>query len=296
MIIIIPTKDRPKELINTLNFLANNSFFFRKIVIVDSSSLEVKKIIKDKINNYNCKIQFIDSKPSTCIQRNVGFDFIESEEYIMFLDDDNIFHADAFYKMQEFLNRQKDFVGVAFNQVYHYKKSIFEKLKKNILLNGMGIYSSENGGFSKSGWQSKFINFEKDTNVQWLPTRAVIYKSNAVKNIRFDNNLGIYGYLEDLDFSLELKKKGNLMVCSEAKYTHDQAITRPGFEFGKKEIKNRFYIVKKHNLSKGRFFFTALIRAVLTFKDSMLGNHNSLKRLFGNICALLSIDKLDPES
>lgn len=296
MIIIIPTKDRPNELIKTINFLATNIFFFKEVIIVDSSNLQIKKIIKEKIKSYNFNIKIIDSEPSTCIQRNIGFNFIKNEEYIMFLDDDNIFYSDAFYNMQKFLKNNEEFVGVAFNQIYDYKENFFEKIKKNVILNKLGIYSSEKGGLTKSGWQSKFINFDKDTIVQWLPTRAVIYKSSAVKNIRFDDNLGVYGYLEDLDFSLELKKRGNLMVCSQAKYTHDQTVARPGFEFGKKEIKNRYYIVKKHNLSKSLFFLTALARAILTFKDAITGDLNSLKRLFGNIIGIISINKLNKNS
>jgi glycosyltransferase involved in cell wall biosynthesis len=105
MIIIIPTKDRPKELNNTIKFLDLNSFFFKKIIIVDASTLKKKKIVKKIIKNYNLDIQIIDSKPSTCIQRNAGFQFLKNEKYIMFLDDDNIFHPDAFYRMKEFLNK-----------------------------------------------------------------------------------------------------------------------------------------------------------------------------------------------
>ena len=43
MIIIIPTKDRPEELNNTIKFLDLNRFFFKKIIIVDSSTLKKKK-------------------------------------------------------------------------------------------------------------------------------------------------------------------------------------------------------------------------------------------------------------
>lgn len=293
MLIIIPTRNRIKELTNTLNFLQSNKFFFKKIVIVDSSKLEIKEKIKAKIKEYNIQIKIIDSEPSTCIQRNAGFNFIENNEYIMFLDDDNIFYPDAFYKMQYFLNNNKNFSGVAFNQIYNEKKSILEKFKKNCISNKLGIYSSNIGGFSNSGWQSRFINFSNNAIVQWLPTRAVIYRSEKVRNIRFDEKLGIYGYLEDLDFSLQLKKNGNLMVCSDARYSHDQSITRPGFEFGKKELRNRYYIVKKHNLKKNLFFLTSLFRMILTFKEGMFGDINSFKRLAGNLVALFTIDNLD---
>jgi GT2 family glycosyltransferase len=293
MLIVIPTRNRLKELINTLNFLESNKFFFKKILIVDSSKLEIKEKIKEKIKDYTSRIEMIDSVPSTCIQRNMGFKHIENNEYIMFLDDDNIFYPDALYKMQHFLDNNKNFSGVAFNQVYNEEKNILEKLKKNYILNKLGVYSSNVGGFSSSGWQSKFINFTDNVIVEWLPTRAVIYKSKKINNIRFDKKLGIYGYLEDLDFSLELKKGGDLMVCSDAKYSHDQHIRRSGFQFGKKELRNRYYIVKKHNLKKSLFFFTLLLRMILTLKEGIFGDINSFKRLGGNIVALFTINNLD---
>jgi GT2 family glycosyltransferase len=293
MLIVIPTRNRIKELTNTLNFLEANKFFFKKIVIVDSSNLEIKDQIKKKVRMYRANIEVVNSKASTCIQRNVGFKFIKKSKYIMFLDDDNIFYSDAFYKMQNFLNNNKDFVGVAFNQIYKEKKNILDCFKKNHITNKIGIYSSDNGGLSGSGWQSRFVNFENNKIVQWLPTRAVIYKSSEIKNSRFDKKLGVYGYLEDLDFSLQLKKGGKLMVCSDAKYRHDQSITRPGFQFGKKELRNRYYIVKKHKLNIGLFFLTTFLRMLLTFKEGVLGNLNSFKRLAGNLVALITINNLD---
>ena len=293
MLIVIPTRNRIVELTSTLNFLELNKFFFKKIVIVDSSNSEIKNKIKKMVRKYNANIKVVDSEASTCIQRNVGFKFIQNNKYIMFLDDDNIFFPDAFYKMKNFLKNNKDFFGVAFNQVYKEKKNILNSFKKNYIINKLGIYNLNNGGLADSGWQSRFINFKNNKIVQWLPTRAVIYKSKAVKNIRFDRKLGVYGYLEDLDFSLQLKKKGNLMVCSDAKYTHDQSIIRPGFQFGKKELRNRYYIVKKHKLNKILFFSTTFLRMLLTFKEGVLGNLNSFKRLAGNLVALTTINNLD---
>jgi hypothetical protein len=293
MLIVIPTRNRIVELTNTLNFLESNKFFFKKIVIVDSSNSEIKNKIKKIVRKYNANIKVVDSEASTCIQRNVGFKFIQNNKYVMFLDDDNIFFPNAFHKMKNFLKNNRDFFGVAFNQVYKEKKNILDSFKKNYIMNKLGIYNLDNGEIAASGWQSRFINFKNNKIVQWLPTRAVIYKSKAVKNIRFDKKLGVYGYLEDLDFSLQLKKKGNLMVCSDAKYTHDQSIIRPGFQFGKKELRNRYYIVKKHKLNKNLFFVTTFLRMLLTFKEGVLGNLNSFQRLAGNLVALITINNLD---
>ena len=292
-LIVIPTRNRPNEIVNTINFLKLNKNFFSKIIIVDSSDIELKEKIKKSLLNYNLNIKLIDAQPSTCTQRNLGFSFIKDEQFIMFLDDDNIFYNDAFFQINDFLKKNIDFAGVAFNQILKEKNSFSEKLKKNFITNKLNIYPSQKGGFSRSGWQSKFINFEKDTVVEWLPTRAVIYKTEFTKNIRFDENLGIYGYLEDLDFSLELKKRGKLFVCGNAKYTHDKSIDRSDFNFGKKEVRNRYYLVKKHHLNKFLFFITLLAKIFSNLKEGLFLSNNSLQRFYGNIVALLTLNKLE---
>ena len=83
------------------------------------------------------------------------------------------------------------------------------------------------------------------------------------------------------------------MVCGDARYKHDQSINRPGFQFGKKELRNRYYIVEKHKLNKILFFLTTFLRMLLTFKEGILGNLNSFKRLAGNLVALFTINNLD---
>jgi GT2 family glycosyltransferase len=292
-LIVVPTRNRPDEIINTINFLNLNKNFFSKIIIVDSSDIELKEKIKKLLLNYSLNIKLIDAQPSTCTQRNIGFSFIEDEEFIMFLDDDNIFYNDALLQMNNFLKKNINFAGIAFNQILKEEENFSEKLKKNFFTNKLSIYPSKKGGVSRSGWQSKFINFENDEIVEWLPTRAVIYRTELIKNLKFDENLGIYGYLEDLDFSLELKKKGKLMVCSNAKYTHDQSIDRSGFEFGKKEVRNRYYLVQKHNLNKYLFFITLFAKMLINLKEGIFLNKNSLQRFYGNIIALMSLNKIE---
>ena len=47
---------------------------------------------------------------------------------------------------------------------------------------------------------------------------ATIYKKDAIKSFRFNEDLGIYSYLEDLFFSYSLSKKGfKLLICKNAK-------------------------------------------------------------------------------
>ena len=57
--------------------------------------------------------------------------------------------------------------------------------------------------------------------------RAVIYKCNKIKKIRFDKKFGVYGYLEDLDFSLNLLKSNKkIYLSSKSKFMHPNNIDR----------------------------------------------------------------------
>ena len=70
--IIIPTRNRYQKLIKTINYLSKNSFFFREIIIVDSSDKKVTDIKKLKNKYKNLNIKIFHSKPSISLQRNIG--------------------------------------------------------------------------------------------------------------------------------------------------------------------------------------------------------------------------------
>ena len=93
------------------------------------------------------------------------------------------------------------------------------------------------GIVTASGWQTKAINLKKDLKVEWLPTQAVIYKINKINNLKFDTAYGKYSYLEDLDFSYSLSRKGKLMICSCANYTSENTVNRDDYGFGVKRLK-----------------------------------------------------------
>jgi len=294
MIIIIPTRNRIKKLIKTLNFLKKNIFFFNKVIIVDSSDINLKNQIKIKIIKYNYDIKLINSTPSTCIQRNLGFQYIKNDKFIMFLDDDINFHSNAFKIMHNYLRKiNNKIVGISFNLITKNKINFLNKIKKNYIFDKIGFYRKEAGMISRSGWQTTFGNFDKNQKVEWMPTGAVIYRVEAIKKIRFEEKFADYGYLEDLDFSIKLRKKGELLVCKDAKFTHNMGTDKSNFNFGKKEFINRFFIVKKYNFSKLAFFIVFFFRTVITLLIAFSGNINYFKRFLGNVAALFSISNLN---
>lgn len=279
--IIIPTKDRPKRLIKLIKQLEKNKFFFNEIIIIDSSNGLNNKYIKEKLIGINLDIKLIKSKPSIAYQRNLGIRKVKKDnDYLMFLDDDISFNNSSFKNMEKFI-RKNDYIGYSFNIFEKNQFSFYDNLKRSKLSKKLGIYDSRVGAVSPSGWHSKIINVKKNTEVDWLSTTAVIYKSNL--KINFDIFFSGYSYLEDLDFSFRARKKGKLVIVNKAKYFHKNFIERKNFEFGKKEIINRHYFVKKNKLN-----FLSFIIATLIFVFLNLLNLR-IQRFLGNFFALLKI-------
>ena len=286
--IIIPTRNRYHKLIKTISYLSKNSFFFKELIIVDSSDNEkiYKKHLKNKFKNLNLKVFY--SKPSISLQRNIGLRKVKDKtNYIMFLDDDIKFEKNSFKIMKNFLIKNKAYFGIGFNLIIKDNNRYLEKFKRSRLFQFLGVYDDAKGKVTPSGWHTKAINLKNDTLVEWLSTQAVIYKFNIIKKNRFNLNYGTYSYLEDLEFSYKIKKK--LIIHSKAKYSSNNIVKRDKFKFGQKEIINRFIFVKKFKLSLMRFSIGSLL---LIFKNTfaILLEIDNIFKVLGNfmgICKLL---------
>ena len=123
-------------------------------------------------------------------------------------------------------------------------------------------------------------------------TTICIFKKKEIKDLKFDESFGEYSYLEDLDFSLNLKKKKKkIYISSKAKFKHPDNIDRSNFKFGIIEIKNRFKIVNKHNLSKKYFTIGCIIRFFISILKSLSFNQKYFFRAVGNICGFFILFK-----
>ncbi len=288
--IVIPTKNRSTMLFKTIKILEKNSFFFKEILIVDSSN----KFHKSKINTFiqlrKTNIKIFNSKPSISLQRNIGLDKItKRRKYVMFLDDDLIFKRNAFKKMYNFIKKNSDLTGIGFNLNIKNINSFVEFIKKNRLTKILGIYDTRMGIVTPSGWQTKAINLDKDLEVEWIPTQAVIYKIKKLNNLKFDTAYGKYSYLEDLDFSYSLSRKGKLMICSSANYTSENTVNRDDYGFGIKEIENRYHFINKFNFNKKYFFLGFLFSLIKNFFILLTLKPNFFLRIIGNFYAISKI-------
>lgn len=288
--LIIPTRNRPKYLFSTLNFISKNQIKFKKIIVVDSSDKLLKENIINICNKFSVDLFF--SKPSTSKQRNLGLRKLEKYklEFIMFLDDDLKFYKNSFQIMDLNIRKyKKEFIGFCFNNSNYNKDTLFEKIKLSQFIEKLGLYSSVKGKVLDSGWHTKIINLNRNLKSQWVPSSSVIFQKRFLRNKFFDNSFGIYSYLEDLDFSLQLnpERKFCFLAVSSARFLHSEEIERTSFIFGYYEFINRFKIVKKFRLSKTLFFAMIICKTFITM-FLILINYKNIPKLFGNILAIFA--------
>lgn len=289
--IVVPTRNRPNELGRLLKNLSEQSRVPDAVVVVDSSDREFdcKSIVLGLANLL--PLRYIrHAPPSAAAQRNAGIETLVGEvDLIGLIDDDVVLDGDALKNAcAAIFDLSDNIVGFALNRTDHEAAQKIGYLRGSRIIAATGLYSPRMGVVSPSGWHTRISTVEKDTVVEWIATGAAIWRASALKDLRFDEFFEEYSYMEDLDLSLQARALGGLVVLAEAKYGHHAALggRKSRFWFGRIEVRNRYYIVRKHGLSKSRFLVGMLLRMGLTVADIGRGHWCEVMRLLGNIAEL----------
>lgn len=202
---------------------------------------------------------------SSAGQRNRGIAAVPADvDLVGFADDDSAFAPSAWARMLDFWrSAPADLGGAGFNMLNHPEPR-WTTLKGTWLFERLGLFTGRPGGVPPSGWGTLSGRVERVRAVEWLPATAVLWRSEVTETERFDEGLGAYSLLEDLDFSYRAARRWRLAVVPDAFYWHLPAAGgRPGGrEFGRLEVRNRLRFVRKAGLSEPRCWAALLLRAM----------------------------------
>lgn len=288
--LVVATKDRPDDLRKMLASLEGQIPLPLEILVVDSSSCPVEPVLREFPA---LPLRYLRHQPpSAAAQRNAGIERCSpSATLIGFADDDIVFEKAALGRMMDFWNAAgAEIAGAAFN-LQNYPPRRRSLLKDGRLAAALGLYSSEPGAVSRSGWQTVIAGLAETRLVDWLPTTAVVFRRHALKANPFDNFYESYSYLEDLDLSYAIGRSGRLAVVAEAGFLHFPSLNGriSWFQFGRFEVRNRLHFVRKNRLSLSRCYICLSIRIAMSLASALL--HMSpalLDRVKGNAAELLS--------
>lgn len=289
---IVATKNRPQELMRLLRSILAQSVVVQQVIIVDASDDPVEGILNEF---YKLNIVYVRSDFSSAArQRNLGLKVLDKDiDFVGFFDDDVELENDALFAMMNFWrNSPFDIAGAAFNMI-NCPSPIALSFKTSSLSGKLGLYTKEKGKVLPSGFHTIIGYTKHNISVQWLPTCAVVWRREILEDYHFDEWFNGYSYLEDLDFSYNISRKYKLEVVAGAKYRHFVASKGrvKSYEFGKKEVVNRIYFVKKYNeLSVAKcclvLTFRILFSLFLSIKEAKV---SYLQRIGGNIVGLISM-------
>lgn len=287
MAFITPTRNRPDSLARMLESLAAQSRRPDQVIVVDAGdepALDPASPFAGLPLDY---VRWTDP-PSSATQRNAGLERVKADiDLVCFFDDDQELHPDAVEKMLKFWEAALPDIGAAsFNEAtYHDTRMvIWRTLGLGSLL---GLYSRRPGRVAPSGWHSLYGKVDANTECDWLSSKALVVRRKLLDTIQFDPFFEGYSYLEDLDFTYGLSRHVRLMVVADAFFDHHQPPRGADFDwrdFGRREVRNRLYIVRKHGLSVPRCYLGLLIRLGMTLCEALFKlDRNARRRARGNM-------------
>ncbi|HEV2485811.1 MAG TPA: glycosyltransferase [Terracidiphilus sp.] len=287
--LIVATKDRPDDLRRLLNSLRLQTVGPGEIIVVDASREPIEPVVTEFPELTTRYLRHWP--PSAAAQRNTGIRACDPPSTLIgFADDDTTFEPQAFANMLNFWkDAGPDVLGAAFN-IRNYPQRGNGFLKHSALAERLGLYSPRPGSVSLSGWQTVVGEIAQTQFVEWLPSGASIFRREVFGKDVFDESFQSYSYLEDLDFSYTISRAGRLAIVADAGFSHfpSQGGRVSARQFGRFEVRNRLYFVRKHCLSLSRCYLGLAMRLAMSVGNGLAHWDTSLLlRALGNIEELM---------
>ena len=217
---------------------------------------EDKKIQK----NYEKLKVFYSNKKNQVYQRNLGISQLSKNTRILIqIDERIVLKKNSIENLIQCwnMNKNKNILGIGFNQIVNKKQNSFggSKISK--------IFRNHQGSVLKNGINIGYENLKENRKVSWIKGGIASYDLKKTKKI-FNRLFPLLSWsvCEDLIFSYDLQKKGNLIICANAKATlleknlNNEFINN--FGLGALYSHNHRYFVKKNKELSIIFFYLTI--------------------------------------
>lgn len=269
-VIAIASAGRPTILGQTVRYIAKTLAPAADEILVCTPNLEDAAELPDLPN-----LRAMVGRRGLCAQRNELLKAATGADLVVFFDDD-FFPAPDFIARTVALFQTRSDVAVATG---------------NVLLDGIhgpGVTPEEAKAFiARIPPQPHRIVDTYNAYGCNMVVRMDLVRSHA---FTFDENLPLYAWLEDLDFSRRLARHGRSVRCSDMVGVHLGVKTgrSPGRRLGYSQVANPWYLVRKGTMSASKAWSHAgrnfLANVAGTIKGDALVDRKG--RLSGNLAAI----------
>jgi GT2 family glycosyltransferase len=247
--IIIATNKRPDSMKELYNNLKLQELMPNEVIIVDSSNTRDINYSWFQ-SNWELK-EIYNVEPTLPKQRNIGISMLNNKsDIIIFLDDDVLLDNDYLKNINK----------------------IYEDDKINEIAGVGGFVIGQDENFKPFQTNPIIKNGHQLYNIKTLYGCNMSYRKQVVDKIKFDENLLLYAFLEDKDYSLSANQYGLVVRTKEATLKHLRVPTSRISEskFGFAIVGNNYYVMNKHNCFKLKIFFTVMKLVIFALVNSIL--------------------------
>ena len=251
---IIATRNRPTELVATVETLVRQTMLPAELCIVDSSDeTPARSKVQELCDAVGLKLDYHHPAPTgLTIQRNIGIDRTSGDP-VFFIDDDVAMEADCHEQIMQEYERWEHAPGTKVAGIRPSPKHPRQPPLIAVLwrkLFGIGGWWAEASGRMHRGHWVHGVDVAKGVRkIEYQLGWFMSFKREVFELERFDENLAGYAYMEDLDFTYRVVKHGYVFlqipnaIAEHLKVSTQRMTTH---ELWRMNLHNQFYMHRKN--------------------------------------------------
>ena len=223
----------------------------------------------------------LSKRKGSCIQRNIAIDMVAGDcDLIVFFDDDFVPEQHYLERLEKVFKARHDLVGAT----------------------GLVVADGVHGAGLSRADACEAIDDQARLFPDGCPDEEELFglygcnmavRNSALGSRRFDENLPLYGWMEDLDLTHQLLEEGKLLRLNRLVGAHRgiKAGRTSGVKLGYSQVANAMYLIRKGTAPKrpmyeniAKYLFVNTIRSV--WPEPFIDRRGRLK---GNLVGLADI-------
>jgi GT2 family glycosyltransferase len=233
--IVVATLGRPEEVGHLLERLGRQTLQPSAVVLSVESDADLPPGLADGVRK-------VAGPRGSSVQRNRGIDLVQDDcDLIAFFDDDFLPSDRALEGMAALFRDNPDVVGAT----------------GWVLADGIttgGIDYARALGIVTAFDQAPPVAARIERDVRGAYGCNMAFRASVIGDLRFDENLPLYGWQEDVDFAARLLPRGRVVKTNAFAGVH-RGVTRgrtSGVRFGFSQMVNPVYLVRKGSMGLGK--------------------------------------------
>ena len=243
LVLIICTKDRPKDLKRLFQSIEIQTHLPDLVIVVDGSEKPIEYVLKEFPS---LSMDYVTVRPpSLPKQRNAGVKRLPKDtQWVGFLDDDLVLEKDSLEQILKATQEpqfQKPLGGIG--MMITNDPDVKASLWKRFFL----LDDPRPGHFTPSGYNGAQKKTNSVKEVEWLSGGSTFWHKEVLDTYTFDEWFAGTGYREDVDFSYSVSGHYSLAYCGPARCLHLQhpSTKQKMFSLGIWQITSWWYFIRK---------------------------------------------------